>query len=156
MKVIKLIVSIFICQSAGILGSIFTTPAISGWYTNLQKPSFAPPNWVFAPVWISLFTLMGISLYFFSEKGLKDKKVRLSLSIFFIHLVLNTLWSIIFFGLRSPYLAFIEIIVLWFFIILTIVSFYKVSRKAAFLLLPYIFWVSFAAILNFYIWRINY
>ena len=154
-KIFKLISSIFICQMAGVVGSFFTAPAISQWYSSLERPVFAPPNWLFAPVWISLFTLMGISFYLIWEKGLKERKVKIAMGIFFVQLFLNALWSFLFFGLRSPFYGMIEIIILWFFILFTIIIFYMVSRKAAFLLLPYIIWVTIASFLNYSIWQLN-
>ena len=151
-KWIKLIVSILICQIAGIIGSIFTTPSITTWYADLQQPAFSPPNWVFGPVWITLYTLIGISLYLVWNK---KKNIKIPLTLFFIQLILNSIWSIIFFGLQNPFYALIEIIILWITILLTIINFYKVSKKAGLLLLPYIIWVSVATILNYYIWILN-
>ena len=150
-KFIKLIISIIICQLAGVIGSIFTTSSIPTWYASLNKPEFNPPNWIFAPVWITLFTLMGISLYLVWSKGVNKK----ALTFFGIQLVLNTLWSIIFFGLQNILFAFIEIIILWIAILLTIIYFYRLSKAASYLLVPYILWVSFAAVLNFSIFLIN-
>ncbi len=154
-ETLKLVTSLIICLFAGFIGSIFASPSIPTWYATLAKPSFNPPDWIFAPVWTTLFVLMGISLYLVWNKGLQDKKVRTSLFVFGVQLVLNVLWSFLFFGLHSPFYAFLEIIILWAAIVLTIVNFSKVSRAAGFLLLPYICWVSFAAILNFSIWRLN-
>jgi tryptophan-rich sensory protein len=151
----KLIFSIFICLFAGFIGSYFTTPAIPTWFATLQKPSFAPPNWVFAPVWTSLYILMGISLFLVWQKGREDKTVKAAIYLFAGQLVLNALWSFVFFGLRSPLLGLIEIIILWIAILATIMSFMKISRTAAYLLIPYILWVSFAAFVNFSIWRVN-
>jgi benzodiazapine receptor len=150
-KIFKLIFSILICQLAGFLGSLATTPAIPDWYAKLNKPSFNPPNWIFAPVWTTLFLLMGIALFLI----LNQKKNKKAKTIFFIQLILNTLWSFLFFGLHSPLLAFLEIIILWTAILLTMIQFYKLQKWAGILLLPYLLWVSFAAILNFSIWRIN-
>jgi tryptophan-rich sensory protein len=154
-KIFKLVFSIIICQLAGIIGSFFTSSSVSTWYTTLKKPSFNPPNWVFGPVWITLFVLMGISLYLIWTKGIKTKKARIALILFGIQLLLNILWSIIFFGLKSPFYAFIEIIILWIAILLTIMRFYKISKTAAYLLIPYLLWVSFAAIVNFSIFYLN-
>lgn len=154
-EVVKLIVSILICQFAGFIGSLFTPPAIPKWYTFLIKPPFTPPNWVFAPVWTTLFVLMGVSVYLVWSKGLSDKKVKTSLFIFGIQLVLNALWSLLFFGWRCPVCGFVEIIILWIAITLTILGFFRVSKMAGILLLPYWLWVSFAAVLNFSIWRLN-
>ncbi len=153
--VIKLVVSIVICQLAGLIGSLFTTPSIPTWYATLQKPSFTPPNWLFAPVWTTLFVLMGISAFLVWRKGLNDKQVRISLSIFGAQLILNILWSIMFFGLKSPLVGFIEISILWLAILFTILKFFKISKTAGILLIPYILWVSFAAILNISIMILN-
>lgn len=154
-SVFKFIVAIVICQLTGVIGSLFTTPFISTWYETIQKPAFTPPNWLFGPVWISLFTLMGISLYLIWNKRLENKKVKLSLLVFFVQLALNSLWSILFFGLQSPFYAFIEIIILWIAIAVTIFKFYKISRTAGLLLLPYIIWVCIALTLNYYVWILN-
>jgi len=154
-KIIKLVVAILVCQIAGFVGSIFTTPSIPTWYATLEKPDFTPPNSVFAPVWTTLFVLMGVSAYLVWNKGLGNRNVRTALLIFGIQLALNMLWSFLFFGLHSPPYAFFEIIVLWLAILLTILNFFKITRAAGWLLIPYIIWVSFAAVLNFYIVRLN-
>ncbi|OGZ34582.1 MAG: TspO protein [Candidatus Portnoybacteria bacterium RBG_19FT_COMBO_36_7] len=154
-KIFKLAVSILVCQGAGIIGSFFTLPAISTWYTTLLKPGFNPPNWIFAPVWTLLFLLMGISLYLIWNRGLRDKETKKAIFIFGVQLILNMIWSVLFFGLQSPLYAFIEIIILWFAILLTIISFYKIFKAAAYLLLPYILWVTFASALNFSILILN-
>lgn len=151
----KLILSLIICQLAGFVGSLFTSPAIPTWYANLKKPAFTPPNWVFSPVWISLFVLMGISLFLLWQKTLRERRVRVAIFWFAIQLGLNILWSVIFFGLKSPFFAFIEIVFLWIAILLTILKSFKVSRLAEALLIPYILWVSFAAILNFSLFLLN-
>lgn len=148
-----LILSILVCLLAGGLGSLFTSASIPTWYAGLNKPWFNPPNWLFAPVWTTLFVLMGVSLYLIASKGLKN--VRLQVILFGVQLVLNVVWSILFFGLRLPSYAFAEILALWVAIALTIVSFFRVSRKAAMLLLPYILWVSIASLLNYYVWALN-
>ncbi len=155
MNIIKLIVSILICQLSGLIGSVFTASSISTWYVTLKKPTFNPPNWVFAPVWTILFLLMGISFYIIWNRGLEDEKVKSAIIIFSIQLILNIFWSFLFFSLRSPFLAFLEIILLWFVILMNIIQFYNISKTAGFLLLPYILWVSFAATLNFFIFRLN-
>ncbi|UCC40783.1 MAG: tryptophan-rich sensory protein [Candidatus Aminicenantes bacterium] len=152
---LKLIISLIICQLAGVIGSLFTSPAIPTWYASLKKPSFNPPNWVFSPVWITLFVLMGISLFLLWRKTAEDKKVKTAVMFFAIQLVLNMCWSAIFFGLKAPFFAFIEIIFLWIAILLTILKSYKVSKAAGALLIPYILWVSFAAVLNFFLWNLN-
>ena len=152
-KYLKLIISLIIPQLAGGIGSLFTSPSISTWYATIAKPSFNPPNWIFGPVWTTLFLLMGISLFIvWNEKSKLKKK---AITVFGIQLGLNTLWSILFFGLHSPLTAFIEIIFLWAAILLTIIYFYKISKPAAYLLIPYILWVSFAAVLNISIVFLN-
>ena len=150
----KLIASIIICQLAGVIGAVFTTPSISSWYAGLNKPFFNPPNWLFGPAWTLLYLLMGISLYFvWSQKNGAGTKTAL---IFFtIQLGLNTLWSIIFFGMHLPSVAFLEILILLLFIALTIIKFFPISKISAYLLIPYLLWVSFASILNFYIVKLN-
>jgi tryptophan-rich sensory protein len=153
--VLKLVISLIICQFAGFIGSLFTTPTIPTWYASLQKPTFNPPNWVFAPVWISLYFLMGISAFLVWRKGIENPQVNLALRFFIIQLVLNSIWSVLFFGLRSPLLGLVEIIILWTIILLTILYFFKVSKIAGILLLPYFVWVSFATVLNFSLWRLN-
>ena len=153
--IFKLIVSLIVCQLAGFVGSLFTTPSIPTWYASLAKPSFTPPNWVFSPVWISLFVLMGISLFLLWEKTLHYPGVRTAMFWFAVQLGLNMLWSILFFGLKSPFLALIGIIVLWIAIFLTILKSFRVSKLAGMLLIPYLIWVSFAAGLNYSIWTLN-
>lgn len=154
-NIAKLIFALVVCQLAGVVGSIFTTPSIPTWYASLQKPFFTPPSWLFAPVWITLFILMGVSVYLIWVKGVKNKQVKIALLIFGIQLVLNVLWSFLFFGLHSPFYGFIDIVVLWVAIALTILKFFNISRKAGALLLPYIVWVTIAMALNFYIWMLN-
>ncbi len=148
-KIFKLALAIIICELAGVIGSFFTTPSIATWYKTLVRPFLAPPNWVFGPVWTTLFLMMGISLFLVWEKDRKSKIAKIALSVFALQLVLNTLWSILFFGLHNPLLAFIEIIFLWLAILASIILFSKISKPAAWLLVPYILWVSFASYLNF-------
>lgn len=153
--IIRLAISIGVCLAAGFIGSIFTTASIPTWYTTLEKPSFNPPNWLFGPVWTILFILMGISAFLVWRVGLSEPNVRIALIIFVIQLILNVFWSVAFFGLRSPIAGLIVIIVLWVAILLTILSFAKVSITAGILLIPYILWVSFASILNATIYVLN-
>ena len=154
-KAFSLLLSIAICQAAGLIGSFFTAPAIPTWYATLQKPSFSPPNWLFAPVWISLYALMGIALFLIWQKGWQKKSVKQALTIFGFQLGLNSLWSIIFFGFQSPFWALVEIIILWGLILLTIIKFKPLSKTASLLLVPYLLWTTFATILNFAIARLN-
>ncbi|MBI4281690.1 tryptophan-rich sensory protein [Candidatus Uhrbacteria bacterium] len=151
----KLIIAIGISELAGVIGAVFTTPSIPTWYAGLTKPEFGPPNWIFAPVWTTLFALMGIAMWLVWKRGLGEPGVKRALIIFDVQLVLNVLWSIIFFGLHNPGAAFAEIIILWLAIFATIIAFAKISRSAAWLLAPYILWVSFAAYLNYAIWMLN-
>lgn len=152
---LKFIASIAICELTGIAGGFFTASLVSTWYSILNKPSFSPPNWVFGPVWTILYFLMGVSLFLVWKRGFETKKSRIALYIFFGQLALNFLWSILFFGLHSPHLALVDIIVLWIVILLTILKFMTISKVAAYLLIPYLLWVSFAAVLNFNIWKLN-
>jgi tryptophan-rich sensory protein len=153
--IIKLVVSLVACQCAGAIGSIFTTPAIPTWYAALEKPSFNPPNWLFAPAWITLYLLMGIAAFLVWRKGLGQKGVRAALVVFLVQLVLNALWSVVFFGLKSPLWGVVVILALWVAILLTILRFFKLSTAAGALLLPYILWVSFASVLNVAVWVLN-
>ncbi len=152
--VLKLAASILLCQAAGFLGSLFTTPAIPTWYQTLKKPFFTPPNWIFSPVWISLFVLMGVSLFLIWRR-VDHPKFKRAFSFFSIQLVLNILWSGAFFGLRSPLLGLIDILLLWAAILLTLLNFFQISKWAGVLLLPYLIWVSFAALLNVALWVLN-
>lgn len=154
-EISKLMGSVAICQVAGALGSVVTTPSIPTWYTTLKKPWFTPPNWVFAPVWVTLFFLMGIAVFLVWRKSLRDRKVKVALAVFGVQLALNVLWSAVFFGFRSPLAGLIVIAILWVAILLSLVQFLKVSRPAGFLLLPYIVWVSIAAALNTSILMLN-
>ncbi len=151
----KLAVAIAASEAAGIIGAFFTAPSVPAWYAGIAKPTFNPPAWVFGPVWTTLFALMGIAAFLIWEKGIGRKDVKTALGIFAGQLVLNTLWTIIFFGFHNIGGALIEIILLWFAILATIAVFAKISKPAAWLLVPYIFWVSFACFLNYSIWRIT-
>lgn len=151
----KLIIAIIIAELAGVIGSVFTAPAVTGWYVDLLKPALNPPAWVFGPVWTTLFALMGTAAFLVWKKGVNNKSVRIALTLFIGQLILNTLWSIIFFGLRSPGGALIEIVFLWFAILATIIAFARISKPAAWLLSPYILWVTFAAYLNYVLWALN-
>lgn len=152
-KIIQLVIAILIVQSAGVIGSFATFSAIPTWYAGLIKPAFSPPSWVFGPVWTVLYTLIGISLFLvWQEKG-KEKKA--ALSIFFVHLFLNALWSILFFGLHNPSLAFLEILLLLATLLVVMRQFWRIRPLAAYLLIPYLLWVSFAAFLNFALWQLN-
>lgn len=155
MKTVRFIIAILIAQAAGLLGSLFTTPAIPTWYAQLQKPAFTPPGWVFGPVWITLYALMGIASFLVWRKRSVDSTADKALVVYGIHLILNVLWSVLFFGLQQPASAFLGIVLLWGMIVWVIVLFFRIDRLAAYLMGPYIFWVSFASMLNFAIWRMN-
>lgn len=154
MKYVRLLISILIAQGAGFLGSAFTVPNIPTWYAGLAKPALNPPNWIFAPVWTTLFVLMAIAAWIVWERR-AQAGAKLALMAYGAQLALNVLWSYLFFGQQNPGAAFAEIIVLWAMIVLTMVLFWRVNRWAGLLLLPYIAWVSFAAYLNFSIWQLN-
>ena len=147
--------SLILSLSAGLLGGLFTAGAIPGWYGTLVKPVFNPPNWLFGPVWTILYLMMGIALFLIWSSGESRDRIKSATWIFLLQLVLNTLWSLLFFGLHQPALAFAEIIMLWLAILWTIFSFRKISRQTIYLLFPYLAWVSFAAFLNFTLWRLN-
>lgn len=149
----KLILAIAICQLAGIIGFVFTQDSTGTWYQTINKPTFTPPAEIFGPVWITLYTMMGISLFLVWNKKSRHKKKAITL--FSIQLALNALWSILFFGLHAPWLAFANIILLWAFILAAMIQFYKISKPAAYLNLPYILWVSFAVVLNLAIALLN-
>lgn len=153
---------VFICEMAGAIGSVFTIPTITTWYASLNKPMFNPPNWIFGPVWTTLYALMGISIFLMvqklHDKGMKkktDKEIKSLVVLFFVHLAINVLWSIVFFGMHEILLAFAMILLLWMLIAVLILRFYKFSHAASWLLMPYFLWVSFASVLNFSLWRLN-
>jgi len=140
---------------AGFIGTIFTSDSLTGWYAGLTKPDFNPPNWIFGPVWILLYFMMGISLFLVWREDLKNAVVKKAFYVFMIQLIFNASWSIVFFGFQSVTGALIIIIIFWLLIIYTILNFLKVSRTSGILLIPYLLWVSFAAILNFFIFKLN-
>jgi tryptophan-rich sensory protein len=145
---LRLAGSIILCLAAGFIGSLFTTPAIPGWYAALDKPSFTPPSSVFSPVWTVLYLLMAFSLFLVWRAGADAPRRKTALSVFALQLVLNTLWSVLFFGSRSPLAGLVDILFLWAAIVLTILLFSRISKTAAWLLVPYLLWVSFASLLN--------
>lgn len=149
-----LIFSLALPLIAGFVGSYFTTPNIPTWYAGLNKPDFNPPNWIFAPVWTTLYFLMGVSLYLIIQTKSSLNKSK-AYYLFGFQLILNSLWSIIFFGRQNISFALTTIVLLWIIIASTIVEFKKFNKTAAKLLIPYILWVSFATLLNFAILRLN-
>jgi benzodiazapine receptor len=142
-----------LCLLAGLIGSLFTAPAIATWYRDLQKPAWGPPNWVFAPVWTALYVAMGVAAWLVWRRAVPG--VAAALVLFAVQLALNVVWSGLFFGLHSPGAALLDIVLLWLAILATLVAFWRVSPAAGILLLPYLGWVSFAASLNYTIWRMN-
>ncbi|MDH5533437.1 MAG: tryptophan-rich sensory protein [Candidatus Pacebacteria bacterium] len=162
-NIFLLIGSIFISQLAGIIGAFATVSSVSSWYITLNKPFFNPPSWVFGPVWTTLYTMMGIAFFLillkkFEKKTKKKKKYKnldYSIKLFLIHLVFNTAWSLVFFGAKSLGLALVIILVLWAMIVCLIKNFYKINKWAAYLLVPYLLWVSFATLLNLSIFILN-
>lgn len=152
----RLAACILACQAAGIFGSFFTVSSLQSWYSGLVKPAFNPPGWVFGPVWTALYTLMGLAAWLVWRKGsLAEPNIRNALFLFLIQLSLNALWSVLFFGLRSPLLALLDILALAAAILGTIAAFRPISPPAAWLMVPYLAWVVFAAILNAAIWKLN-
>ena len=153
----RLIISVLFCEGAGLIGAVFTGSSVNTWYAVLNKPSFSPPNFVFAPVWTTLYFLMGVALFLiWKNKSPKKKKLKeKGIQVFLLQLFLNVLWSVAFFGLHSPLLGLIAIVFLWALIFETIRQFSKVDKTSAFLLYPYIVWVSLALVLNFEIFRLN-
>ena len=153
--VLKLLASLAVVLAAGGIGSLATSRAIPTWYQTLQKPSFNPPDWLFGPAWTLLYLLMAVAAFLVWKQGLNVAGVRFALGAFLVQLALNSLWSVLFFGLRSPLAGLLDIIVLWTAIVATIVLFFRVSSQAGILLLPYLAWVTFAAVLNAAIYRLN-
>jgi len=153
--IVKLVISLVACQCAGLVGSVFTSPAIPIWYATLEKPPFSPPNWLFAPAWGTLYLLMGVAAFLVWRQGFSKEGVKSALTIFLVQLVINALWSVVFFGLKSPIAGVVVIVVLWVAILFTILKFFRLSVAAGSLLIPYILWVSFATALNIAIWMLN-
>lgn len=143
-----------VCLGAGFLGSLWSRPAIPGWYASLAKPALTPPDWIFAPVWITLYALMAIAGWLVWKTRPSPCRVR-GLRLFWVQLGLNVLWSWTFFSRHQMGTAFVDIIALWVAILLVMQNFRKMSIPALSLLVPYLAWVTFAAYLNFALWRLN-
>lgn len=155
-KIIRIISVVLTCLAIGYLSGDVTRSAITTWYPTLVKPIFNPPNWIFAPVWTLLYIMMGVAAgLVWNRIEFEKEAVKKALVFFIIQLVLNALWSYLFFGLHNPLLAGIEIIVLWLMIFETYLKFSKINKLSGYLLLPYLAWVSFALILNWSIWWLN-
>ena len=153
--ILSLIAFLLVCQAAGGIGGLFTASSLGTWYAELRKPPYNPPNWVFGPVWTTLYVLMGIAAWLVWRRRGEGVDVRPGLVLFAVQIVLNALWSIIFFGLKSPGPAFAELVVLWGAIFATMLLFLRTSIAAGILLVPYLVWVSFAGVLNYAIWALN-
>jgi benzodiazapine receptor len=154
--IVKLIVSIAVPFLVGLAGTVFTTAdSLGNWYANLNKPPFNPPNWIFGPVWTTLYIMMGISAFLVWQKGCDKKPVRVALVCFIVQLTLNAIWTPLFFGLHYPLLGLADIILLLFAVIVTVFYFFKISAPAALLLIPYLLWISFATVLNAAIYLLN-
>ena len=144
------------CLVVGSISGVVTREAITTWYVTIEKPSFNPPNWIFAPVWTTLYILMGIGAgLVWQQIETKRQEVKSALVFFFIQLALNALWSLLFFGLKNPLLALIEIVVLLLMIYETFIKFNKLNKFAGYMFIPYLLWVGFATILNGAIWWLN-
>jgi len=152
---ILLIISIIFCNLVGYVSSLITKKALPTWYRRIKKPKFTPKNEVFMPIWIILYTLMGISLYFVWSQHAGSFEFKFALAFFGIQLLLNFLWSVLFFGVKNLLGAFIDLIALFIFIILTMIMFYGFSAWSTWLLIPYALWIIFAGVLNFSIYRLN-
>ncbi len=154
-KALLLAATVAVSFLPGAVGSLFTAPAIPTWYAGLIKPAYNPPDWVFGPAWTLLYLLMGIALFLVVRDGMSQRRMKAAVVAFAAQLFLNGLWSYVFFGLKSPGWALVEIAALWVSIVISLVLFFRVSRAAGLLLVPYLGWVTFAALLNGAIWRLN-
>lgn len=155
-KIIKIVIALFICLMVGYSASMVTRPSVESWYPTIIKPSFNPPNWIFMPVWTTLYIFMAVAAGLVWDKiKEQNEEVKKALGFFLIQLTLNALWSYIFFGLKNPMLALIEIALLWLMIYETYLKFTKINKIAGYLLIPYMVWVAFAGILNASIWWLN-
>jgi translocator protein len=149
----KLFISLLLPQLAGVIGALFTVRSIPTWYVYLNKPSFSPPNWLFGPVWLILYLMMGVAVYLNWIK--KNKQAKFNVRLFFVHLFFNLIWTPIFFGAKNLSLVLIIIFVIWILITAMIYNFWKVNKASSLLLIPYLLWVSFATLLNYFIWKLN-
>lgn len=154
-NIVKGIISIAIPLLIGATSGFFTVTGVDSWYQTINKPSWNPPNWIFGPVWTTLYVMMGIALFLVWKEDISTELKKIAITFFIVQLVLNFFWSFIFFNQQHPGWALVEIAVLWVFILLTIFAFAQVNKTAAWLLVPYISWVSFATILNYTIWQLN-
>jgi tryptophan-rich sensory protein len=149
-----LLVFLVLCFAVAGIGGAITTPKIGTWYATLVKPSWNPPDWVFGPVWTTLYIFMAVAGWLI-WRGKGFTGAEFPLILFAIQLALNLLWSCIFFGLEKPGIAFFEVLLFWLAIAATMLSFWRISTVAGILFVPYLAWVSFASVLTFTIWRLN-
>lgn len=154
-NIVKAIIAIAIPLMVGATSGFFTISGVESWYQTIQKPSWNPPNWIFGPVWTTLYVMMGIALFLVWKEDTSEELKKIAIALFAVQLTLNFFWSFIFFNQQQPGWALVEIIAMWFFLLLTIFAFAQVNKTAAWLLVPYISWVSFATILNYTIWQLN-
>lgn len=152
---IALLGFILICELVGIAGSVLTVSSIQTWYATLVRPSFNPPNWIFGPVWTILYAMMGVAVFLVWQKGMKNKRVKFAVWFFMAHLLVNGIWTPIFFGLHNLALALFVISLMWLMIAYLVILFSKINKISSWLLVPYLFWVSFATVLNFSFWFLN-
>ena len=155
-KTVKIAIALIVCLMVGYSASVVTRPSVETWYPTLVKPIFNPPNWIFMPMWTLLYILMAVAAGLVWDK-IKEQnaEVKKALGFFLIQLTLNAIWSYLFFGLKNPMLALIEIALLWLMIYETYLKFIKINKIAGYLLIPYMAWVAFAAVLNASIWWLN-
>ncbi len=151
----KLIISILIVFLAGAVGTVFTLSEITTWYAALAKPSLTPPNWAFGPVWSTLYVLMGIALFLVWREGLERKEVKVAILIFAVQLAINVMWSLVFFGGHNIFGGLVLIVILWIAILINIIVFYRISKAAGLILIPYLIWVSIATYLNYSVFILN-
>jgi len=152
---LKIILSVVACLLLGGISGIATKSAIMGWYSTLIKPSFNPPNWIFGPAWTLLYILMAIAFALIWNAGTEKKEVKKAMKLFGLQLILNLIWSFLFFTMQNPAIAFIDIVILLIVINSTIRHFAAINKTAGYLLIPYLLWVSFATLLNGSIWYLN-
>lgn len=151
----KLITALGVTLITGFIGTFFTAEPLTTWYTNLNKPYWTPPDWAFGPIWTMIYILIGIAAYLIWKNGLERKDVKIALLVFALQLILNLLWSVLFFGFKSIYGGLIEIIILWITILFNFILFYRISKFAGILFLPYLVWVTIASYLNYSIYILN-
>lgn len=152
---IRLLISVLVTEGAGGIGSLFTYDSIPNWYASLTRTPISPPNWLFAPMWITLFLLMALALYFIWNAQAEPGRKWLPVTLFSVQLFLNVLWSVLFFGLHNILFGAIEIVFLWYFILATAIEFWRLDRKSGYLLFPYLAWVTVATLLNVSVLWVN-